>query len=465
MATSAVVAMPWSITPADRERLEGMGFVIASAGTIDAPAADPTSPPDLAAAIRLGAAHEAFIIVVGGDRDPRPWRKEGAGLLSAATEAAAAIRVARPVVLVVIPAASAPLPGPVAVISPAESVSAYELYIGAALAANAARRVEHLNGRGSHASARHSALLARAAAWNATPGWRERVESRPARALHTLTSRPAVVVIPVSPGSVDAAPIIAAHPDADIVLVFDIAHARHGAAVARQVASMVELALGVELSMLDDAGKRPPRAPVSSPRPQPAASALPLIRASDVIHMRLTDAALELTNRTRQRVRLRVALGAASSGGTPSREDAADATDLARAEFETLLEPGDAHSAPTAQVTAVAQLAAPEAVLRHWSHGSAEVYEGGDRRLLWVEITVLDAAGQVHAAHVYDVPNGLDFSLTARDLGTLTGRGAAAPVLPEPEPAHAVVHPPQDLFAAFESALAVGTSVLAKSAP
>ena len=90
--------------------------------------------------------------------------------------------------------------------------------------------------------------------------------------------------------------------------------------------------------------------------------------------------------------------------------------------FEARLEPGVSLAEPT---DAVADLAPPTRVLRHWSHGSAEVYEGGDRRILRVEASMLAADGRIHAAHAYEPRNGLDFSVTAGDLKALLGSEAA----------------------------------------
>jgi hypothetical protein len=466
MGTTAVVAPSVHLDAADLGRLSALGISVDGdpISVTDRPSAGdgPDPLPDLAAAIHLGADRGALVAISDRGRDPRAWRREGARWLAAATEASATASAARPLALVVIPAASAPRPGPIAVLSPAESVSSYELYVGAALAAASGRRVEHVNGRGSQGSAVHSNLPARAAARAGATQWRERVEPRPERSLHGLVSRPAVIVVPVPPGSADAATVIPAHPDADIVLVFDAAHARYSATVARQVARMVELAFGVETSLAgQETASRPARSGPATgrsisagPLGGPAATtterigSLPAIRASDVIHVRLTDTALELTNRTSHCVRLRIALGSAAEPGQ------------VHAVFEARLEPGVSLAEPT---DAVADLAPPTRVLRHWSHESAEVYEGGDRRILRVEASVLAADGRIHAAHAYEARNGLDFSVTAGDLKALLGSEAARAFHFDVAPSRVVTPPPRDLFVAFESALTVGVSVLAKS--
>ncbi|MEV4510687.1 hypothetical protein AB0K00_17165 [Dactylosporangium sp. NPDC049525] len=461
MGTGAVVAPSVHLDAADHTRLGALGISVEGDldGVTDRPSAGDGSAPlaDLAAAVQLGADRGALVAVGDRGRDSRAWHREGAHRLAAATEASATASAARPLALVLIPAASAPQPGPIVVLSPAESVSSYELYVGAALAAASGRRVEHLNGRGSQGSAGHADLPARAAARAGATQWRERAEPRPERALHGLVTRPAVIVVPVPPGSADAAAVIAAHADADVVLVFDAAHARYSATVAREVARTVELAFGVETSLADrQSTDRPARSAPATEKPVPAGAPaaterigeFPAIRASDVIHVRLTDTTLELTNRTRHRVRLCVALGSAVEPGR------------ARAAFETLLEPGMSLAEPT---DAVADLAPPTRVLRHWSHGSAEVYEGGDRRLLRVEASVLAADGRTHASRAYEPRNGLDFSVTAGDLKALLGSGAARTFQFDVAPPRVVARAPRDLFVAFESALSVGTSILARS--
>jgi hypothetical protein len=451
MGTTAVVTPSVRLDAADVSRLGALGISVDGdpIGITDRPPAGGGSDPlpDLAAAIHLGAQRGALVAIGDRGRDPRAWRGEGARWLAAATAASAAASAARPLALVVIPAASPQRPGPIAVLTPAESVSSYELYVGAALAAASGRRVEHVNGRGSQGSADHPSLPARLAARTAATQWRERGEPRPERSLHGFVSRPAVIVVPVPPGSADAATVVPAHPDADIVLVFDAAHARYSPTVARQVATMVELAFGVEASLADQEEiTRPARPEPATSRPASAGS-LPAIRASDVIHVRLTDTALELTNRTCHRVRLRIALG---SSAEPGRVHAV---------FEARLEPGESLAEPT---DAVAGLAPPTRVLRQWSHESGEVYEGGDRRILRVEAAVLAADGRTHAERAYEPRNGLSFSATAGDLKALLGSEAARAFHLGAAPSRAAVPAPQDLFAAFESALTAGAGILAK---
>lgn len=464
------------------------------------------SVPDLAAAIRALAGGPAFVAVADRGSHPLQWRRRGPDWLAEA--GAEAAELSRPMAVVVLPATAPVRPGPVAVVSPTAAASSYELFLGGAIAAATRYRVEHVNGRGGAGSVLHSNLAARRAVWAAVVGWHERAHSFAERGLRSLASRPAVIVLPVPPGSADAAPVIADHPDADVLLVFDAVHTKLGGALAAQVSAMVELALGVELSLpgQPNLGPEPspdpgsermastglgqlsggpegtaspglgqpsggpeltaspepghpatPAPPYPEPEPHedaapatpPSGGPLPAIRASDVVHVRLTDGAVELTNRTAQHVAVRITLG---SQRDPSH---------ARAEFTAQLRPGAAYVEPTAAVPAIADLTAPAAVLRHWSHGSAQVYEGGERRILDVEVAIRDDAGTTVASQVYPAGNGLDFSLTARALGRLVGSPPARPVLPEPVRARPEPTAPARLFAALDAALTAAASVLA----
>ncbi|MBN0038892.1 hypothetical protein JN535_01735 [Cellulosimicrobium cellulans] len=421
---------------------------------VDEPAPTPALP-DLGAALRRCDEQSALAVVVDRDASPDDWRRDGVRALAEVTVAAAAGDPARPLTLLVLPAVSGPRPGPVAILSASETVSAYELFVGAGLACASGLDVEHLNARGVAGSAIRTDAAGRAAARSATAAWHERADPRPERALRT-GRRPAAIVATLPPGSVDAARVVADHPDADVVLVLDRVHARHGAALARQVATMVEIAFDLA-TMLPEDGSRSTGADASgsAPKAPPPARTPPdglaPLRASDVLHARLTDTAVEVTNRTRQNVRCRVVLGAA------------EAPDVGRAVLEVVLGPDASSTEPTAGVGAVADLAPPTAVLRHWSHTSTEVYEGGDLRILQVELDVLDATGAVRATRAYDAGNGTDFAVTARDLGSLLGRASARPVLPDPAPSPVVPVPaPDDLLATFARSLAVGATALAR---
>lgn len=450
MAIATVVTASADAGESVLRRLRELGF---DATDATPPTADAAEAREYAAALDAVAAQSVIAAIAQRDAESRHTVAERLG---AAASAAAADATESPLALVVLPAASAPLAGPVAVVTPAESVSAYELYVGAALASTSRRRVAHLNGRGTQGSAVHSGIAGRVIARAAAPEWREFPHAQPERSLHTLTSRPGAIVAAVPPGSIAAAQLIADHPDADIVLVFDRAHARHGAAVAQQVSSMVELAFSLGATaapgiVVSDAPAPPAEtadAPGAAEAPEDPASDLPAIRASDVVHVRLTDEALELTNRTSQRLRVHVALG---DGAAP---------DVARAEFASVLEPRSARSEATVGVPGLEDLPPPQAVMRHWSHESEEVYEGGRRRILVFRIEVLAADGSVRAERSYRPGNGLDFFVTARDLTALIGRPVARSILPDPAPEPAPGTPPADLLSALASAVAVGAQVL-----
>lgn len=476
LALSVAAGMPDETT---RARLESLGFELGStadvtadviadtaspaAGATENPAATATESKDVGIlTTALQTAREADALAVLADRgtDTAGWRRDAVAILGEASALSA--ELSHPIGLIVLPATIAPRPGPVVVLSPAASASSYELYVAAALAAASDRRVEHLTSRGSRGSITSTGAPARAAARAVVSDWRERAVDRPERAVHTLAVRPAIIVAAVPPGSADAAALVADHPDADIVLVFDAVHARLGAATAARISGLVETALGVQLDLdaapigsdsgaaaRADAGADI-AATAQHPTDAPAAD-LPAILASDVVHVRMTDTAVEATNRSLLRTRVQVALGARSD------------PDHALADIDMVLEPGEARSAATGELAAIAALTPPEAVLRHWSHEDAEVYEGGERRIVQVRVRVLDASGTERAAKAYPVPNGLDFSLTSRDLTALLGRSSTAPALPDPV-ARAMPPASHDLLGELESALAVGRSLLARAA-
>ena len=408
------------------------------------------------------------VIVVDRGRDDRLWRRDPVALVDAATSAAAGCAPDSPLVMVLLPAVVPPRRGPVAVLSPPGAASSYELVVGAALAAASGRRVEHLNGRGLAGSVTRSAVPARVALHAEVSDWREHAQPRPERSLHELTSRPAAIVLPVVPGSGEAPAVVADHPDADVLLVLDTVHAAHGPALAGQIYAMVELAVGVGAGLagkdgspadapdVDRRSRESPASPHTSPSSSPHRPGgddddeFPPLRASDVVHVRLTDTALEITNRSLQRIAVRVGLGSVREPGRVV------------AVFEGNIDPGRTHSESTDAVPGFGELAAPTAVLRHWSHGSAEVYEGGERCITEVDLALLDASGAARATGRYDVPNGLDFSVTARQLSALMGQGTTPAVLPEPA-APTVRATGVDLLDVLRSALASGADLLARA--
>ncbi|PPG30529.1 hypothetical protein [Pseudoclavibacter sp. RFBB5] len=354
-----------------------------------------------------------------------------------------------PATVLVIPATDEVGGGPIAVLSPAESVTSYEVHLAAGLSAASGRPVEHLNARGQSGSATSSVAPARARSRSAASGWSERTSPDLDRALRSLPSRPSVIVYGIDPSSPTLPQAVLDHQDADQFLVLDRAHALLGAAVAAQLGAMVELAIGVRHSLAPATDAPPEREPKSQAPSVPAVQATSgqaHIRASDIIHASLTDQELVLTNRTALRVRLTAALGAASPPGTAAAQIAAD------------LAPGESRHIDTESIPALAELAAPTAVMRNWSHSSSEVYEGGERRLLALSVGVLGDDEGIVRERGYDVPNGLDFAITASQLRILVGAEAARAVLPEPK------RPPAsagwDVLEALEGALRVGASAM-----
>ena len=320
--------------------------------------------------------------------------------------------------------------GPVAVLSPAEAATAYEIHVGAALAAASGRAVVHLNGRGRAASL-HTATPARHAARAAT-GWHEVAAPRPGRVLATLDSRPAIIVVPAVPTFGDLNDLVAAHPDADVVVLRDTVAQEHGPAVAQQIFAMVELSLGVAAALPDSGEPAGPRASTRSP-----------FRASDVLHVRLTDSAVEVTNRTAQPIVVRVGLGDRREPNT------------VLATVQNALDPGTHQRTPFDGAAALDGVRSPRAELRHWSHGDAEVYEGGHLRVLRIQATLGDDQNFL----TLPVGNGLDFSLTARELRALDPSREAVEVLPEPAPPAPLVHS-VDLLGRLSDALAVAAVAL-----
>lgn len=271
------------------------------------------------------------------------------------------------------------------------------------------------------------------------------------QALESLPARPAVIVHAASTLTAEIRSVLQRHPDADQLLIIDLAHHRFGVDVAAQLGAMVELAIDLRRSTTQRTAPNTPDTTASRDAHIPPAPVHPLgtaarIRASDVIHAGLTDRHLVLTNRTGLHVRVSAALGSAL---TP---------DVAAAQIQVDLDPGAAQQIETDRVGALAHLAAPSPVTRTWSHSTSEVYEGGERRLLALDIAVLGDDGTVSAERRYEVPNGLDFAATAGQLRTLVGAASAGAVLPEP--ARGPVASAWDVIGALEAGMRVAASAM-----
>lgn len=105
---------------------------------------------------------------------------------------------------------------------------------------------------------------------------------------------------------------------------------------------------------------------VSFGRPEPAAAG-PALPASGIVHTRLTDSAIEITNRTPLDITIEIVL--------------ADAAGVSLTTLRVGLAAADAMTVPYIAVPALADRCRPVPVLRHWSHESETVYEGGDIRI------------------------------------------------------------------------------------
>jgi len=303
--------------------------------------------------------------------------------------------------------------------------------------------VIHLNACGRSASFEGDEP-ARATARAATAGWRELPTAHPLRALHTLDSRPAMIVTPAVPGIDGPSGLLAAHPDADVVVVHELITARYGPELAAQFVAMVELTLGMQTGSA-----------AAAPRPvrESAASSFraPSFRASDVFHVRLTESAAEVTNRTRHPIRVRLGLG----------DRRAPAQVLAT--WQSLVRPGASAEVGLDDAPALAGIARPAAELRHFSHDSAEVFEGGDLRVLRIELAVAgtdDEAQPDGAPREFPAGNGLDFSLTARELQRLADPASVPAVLPDYAPPPAPPPGQRDPLGALTTALGVAAGAV-----
>lgn len=143
--------------------------------------------------------------------------------------------------------------------------------------------------------------------------------------------------------------------------------------------------------------------------PAPAPVSTPAVGAADIVHTMLTDDGLVVTNRTPLTVDVRVRLG--RMGNVDD--------DLAQLEFT--LPPGRIHTFGKGELGAVEDLPGPMATVRHWSHETETVYEGGQRRINGVDVRYRDVGGVTLAAARYDSQRGLTVGVTgdriARDLG------------------------------------------------
>ena len=140
----------------------------------------------------------------------------------------------------------------------------------------------------------------------------------------------------------------------------------------------------------------------------PRAAVTSTVGAADIIHAVLTDGGLVVTNRTPLIVDVQVRLG---------RTGNAD-EDLAVTEFT--LYPGQARMVEARKLDAVGALPGPVAMVRHWSHETETVYEGGQRRINGVDVCYRNAEGKILATAHHGSHRGLTVGITGdritRDL-------------------------------------------------
>lgn len=410
---------------------------------------------ELIAAVTAGA--EA---VITARRPADPASIDWAAVVAAAVTGPGS---ARPVILLRIPGDHGGS-GPVALLGE------HEGFYSSAIAAVYARGsgVTRLLGPSAH-RARGSSQPPRNAELRAAAGrWTGREASDTVAALRSLD--PGTVVARVGaeearPGG-DADAIIEAFlgaPGADVVLVIDIAAARFGASIGATVAGMIEQSfeLGMssraatlagaqaEVGIVAGLGSTPASGPGSASVPQ-GAPTLPrsLLRASDVVHARLTDAAVEITNRTALTVDVAIALGDRAGDGE------------VLAEGEVTLRAGESLTLPSDHPV-LSQLEPPMLTMRHWSHGSEAVYEGGRQMILGVQITLHAEHRDPVGPRAFVCRNGLDFLATAAVLAEMLGeQDHETPSLPEPRREAVVSVDHAALFNGFVAALGVGSAVM-----
>ena len=152
-------------------------------------------------------------------------------------------------------------------------------------------------------------------------------------------------------------------------------------------------------------------AAVPYPEPETAPAPAPVypVTAADTVLAVLTDSTLEVTNRCPVAVRVRVRLGAAG----------AEARDLGAVETE--LAPRESASHPLQEAAFLAGLEPPGAVVRHWSHETETVYDGGTIRINGLDLRFLDAGGGTIAVGSYGSRQGLHVGVNSPELGRALG--------------------------------------------
>ena len=151
----------------------------------------------------------------------------------------------------------------------------------------------------------------------------------------------------------------------------------------------------------------------ADPYPEPVPASAPptpyALNAADTVLAVVTDSAVEVTNRSPVAVRVRVRLGAAGESGE----------DLGSVEAE--LEPHGSFRHPLAESRFLAGLEPPAAVVRHWSHETETVYEGGTIRINGLDLRFLDPAGTTIGLGSYGTRQGLHVGVNSPELGAVLG--------------------------------------------
>ena len=146
--------------------------------------------------------------------------------------------------------------------------------------------------------------------------------------------------------------------------------------------------------------------PYPRQEPKETAGAEPRYRvsAAATILAVLTDTGLDLTNRAPVTTALRVRFGSPGSGET----------DIGAAEAE--LAPRESTHVPYEALGFLAGLEPPAAVVRHWSHETETVYDGGGIRINGLDVRYLDEDGGTIAVRSYGTRQGLHVGVVAPEL-------------------------------------------------
>lgn len=130
------------------------------------------------------------------------------------------------------------------------------------------------------------------------------------------------------------------------------------------------------------------------------------LSAAATVQALLTDLGLQLSNRTGMVAHLRCHLG----------------TDGSSADVKTIdiqLPANESRLLPAAELGAVGEVEGPEGVLRHWSHSSEVVSQGGQRRINRLEIRFEDADGNSIGTGSFGGRPTLSISVNARELSAV----------------------------------------------